>query len=222
MPRSSSTRSRLRRSDMELIATTEGPLGQCPLNRPSRPQPEDNRCAAYAGAIRPLGQGRRLPVVRQDSVVAAVIILLLACGPSAVRRLVVPVGVDSVERHPVWALPHIFKEGQERVSPPLAHRYPATAIHGIASCPGVVAPTFHGDPGVVRGGLGAAVSFSVKTAAAACVAAPEVWASNVALFPAVATACPSPRSSCSTLLSPSEHDEASESTALHLNRGRHA
>lgn len=48
--------------------------------------------------------------------------------PSAIAGLVAFCVINPVDGHPVWSMPHVVQESLKRLSPPLTHNNPATAI----------------------------------------------------------------------------------------------
>lgn len=82
-----------------------------------------------ADSLGPLHQCQRFAVVRQQSVVSAIVGLCLACRPSAVLRRVVSRRIESVYAvGRTWARPHVIGKRLKRFAPPLADLYPPASI----------------------------------------------------------------------------------------------
>lgn len=81
---------------------------------------------------------------------AALVSALLGwCGPSAVRRLIVAVGVDPVKAESLWPFSHIGEERFETVCPTFAHANAPGSVVFIAARPWRIAPTFGALPDLV-------------------------------------------------------------------------
>lgn len=99
---------------------------------------------------RPLGNGQRFAIPRQESVLARVVVLLFQRFPSAIRKFVVAVVVDAPKAVTGrWAKTHVANEGGEGLSPAFAHRDSATAVIAVSGRVFVEASLFSilpGDP----------------------------------------------------------------------------
>lgn len=144
--------------------------------------PSNDGLAVQAKLARPLGYGHLASSFRagQKHVVAAVVLLGLCIGPSAVAGFVIPVIVDAVNGG-AGAGPgsHIGVEARE-VMPAFAHSDSSAAVVRKALVVGIAASVLHGGPsGVLAASLHPMLSASLAsrnphlaTEAAAGLAAP--------------------------------------------------
>lgn len=112
------------------------------LDRPRRPHALQQRLGKDTRPCGPLTDGERLAVIGQAMIIALVVSLFGASGPTDISRSVGAVVVDAIKRV-VGSRPqsHIVQKQLERVAPFLAHRDPTTAIVREIRTVRVVAPS---------------------------------------------------------------------------------
>lgn len=136
---------------------------------------------SHTRIIGPFAHRHGSAVVRNEPIVAAMLILLFAQYPSAVARLVSAVIVSAVNRVLArWASTHVRQECLERTEPLVANLDPTSAVVGIRTMLGVRASRFHPGPDDVLGSFGLSVlevatshGVSLKASAASRVSASQ-------------------------------------------------
>lgn len=141
-------------------------------------------------------------------VVSTIVVLLFRRGPTAVRRLVVAVDIDPVDRMACGRLPpHVSQEGFETalrafaLEPPIADRDAATAVPGERFVPWVEASLLHlvvaavlschpAARGVAVGRAAGTQSLKRQAATALCDAGKEVAPHDLGLGSAITGAAP--------------------------------
>lgn len=104
-----------------------------------------NRDIVYSSALGPLGQCQCLTVVRYALVAKSVIGLLFVRCPPAIRRFVISIIVDPVQRCTFWARSHIRIKLHKIV--PFRHDLnPPAAIAVIMGSPKIITATAHQTP----------------------------------------------------------------------------
>lgn len=98
------------------------------FDRPTAPQAFTQNGASKAQFGLPCLDGLHLTVVGQKTIVPLVATLLKTSGPPTVTRLVMTVGVDSVESHAVRTRSHIAQERIKAFRPRWAHRDSAQSV----------------------------------------------------------------------------------------------
>lgn len=105
-----------------------------------------NECVLlHADGPSPLRDRQRLAVKRDPRIASSVAVLLVHGRPSAIRRRVTGVVLDSIQRKAVRPLSHI---GQKvfKGQPPLANRDASSAVVGVIPVVRIKAPLFHSRP----------------------------------------------------------------------------
>lgn len=125
---------------------------QCHARRGTFSKPTKHRAAIESETKRPFGDSEGLSVVGESVTGPPIAALNFASRPSAVRRLVVSVVVDAIERMlPRWTWPHVAKEVLK--SPPsLADRDASPPVVRERAVKGVSAAPQHLRPRVVLSG----------------------------------------------------------------------
>jgi hypothetical protein len=109
-----------------------------------------------------LPRGHFLPIKNNDLVGPSIAVLLKPGCPAAIFLAVSKVVVDSVNRHPAWAFPHVFQKFF-KFQPAIAHIDPAPTIsHKIARI-WVAASRDDSSPDFVSRGFAHAMSAAVFT-----------------------------------------------------------
>lgn len=135
------------------------------LNRPNRlsERPGDvppvsnsapNHFVLDASDRGPLGQHARFASKRHPIVAARVIDPLSSSSPTAIARLVIAVGVDSVKGRSSWTRPHVAVEDRKVCHPRGVHCYPPPSVVGETPVVVVAASPLCCGPGDIfwRGG----------------------------------------------------------------------
>ena len=125
----------------------------------------------------------------------AILCLLLASGPSTVRRAVSGIVVIALKSHARWALAHVGQEVVERVGPSITHRDSPAAVAFVMRLLGVGTSLFHAGPNLVLGGTAARVLrnlLNVQASTATVLPARQVGNPGNALIAALTKANQSP------------------------------
>ncbi len=123
---------------------------QCVRYAPSDPKPMRKAIDGYTDMVGPFFKGFTFSVMRDVSAACRMLVLLLACGPSAVVKFVVAIVINAVNRVLwSWSRPHIIKKRLKRVSPLVAHRDASPAIMTISGVVRVATSKFHALPGTI-------------------------------------------------------------------------
>ncbi len=166
---------------------------------------------------------------------AQVLALRLPRFPTAVVRLVVSSGIDSVKRESFRARPHIFHEGGEIVAPSVADRDAFTTVEAVAGRRPDVATAFHAAPDRILALLNAVqiapvlhmsarAGRTLIATAGARVSAQHVLGHLHGLVTTIATAFPERALRSMRSCGPFNYGQLTESVARNVSRccGRHA
>lgn len=115
------------------------------MNRPTRFYTIKNGCFYNSRIFSPLRKCFCLPIEFYPMVIAAVVVLFLACSPSAVFRRIAKGVINSVKRFSMWRLSHICKEIFKFI-PALTNCYPSTTVIWICSMLRIIASLQHAIP----------------------------------------------------------------------------
>lgn len=120
------------------------------FNGPARFNSETKGSWGYSYPLGPVFQAHSLIVEGEQTSLSSVVLLLLACCPTAVARFVVAIFVRvSVKRCVRGAWPHVCQEIEKGSSPPFVDDYSSPSISVIPSRIGAVASRLHHLPGIV-------------------------------------------------------------------------
>ena len=127
----------------------------------------------------------------------AIIRLLRACCPSAIRRLVRTVIVDTVQSHSGWAWTHVAEERGKVIAPSVADVNTSTAVIWVSRIGRFMASALHHAPSVVFRALPHAVfagaiskDRTLEASAGFGMRSPKAHLSNNGLISAFALAYP--------------------------------
>lgn len=102
------------------------------------------RSKGYAGLSCPLREGMCLSAERQQAIIAAVVLLLSPCSPTAIIRSVIRIIIDSVKCAFPWgARTHICIKGLKAIAPPFTDANSPSAIVMVHVVFRVIASSFH-------------------------------------------------------------------------------
>lgn len=82
---------------------------------------------------------------------SSIVRLFYTSRPSTIRRFVVSIHVDAVDRATRWTWSHVANESAERIPPLCAHRDAAATVISVVLMLGVEATLLCAEPGPVRG-----------------------------------------------------------------------
>ncbi len=126
--------------------------------RPSGFESSPQYADAQARVVRPFAQGAGLSVKRQSPVISTIVSLLRTGRPSTIRRLVVAVRIDAIQRMlRRWTSPHVRQEGIKRLAPWRADGDAAATVQRVRLLARKPAARFHRSPDTVLYGSCAAV-----------------------------------------------------------------
>ena len=124
--------------------------GRCKsaLHGPSMSEPLNQSVLFHPQFPRPLRDGKRLSVKRDQCIASTVVILVNRRCPPAIFGRVPGVVVNSVQGHAVRPVSHV---GQEilKFHPSLANIYSSTAVPGVVPMVRIQAPLFHCGPRLI-------------------------------------------------------------------------
>lgn len=127
------------------------------FRRPAAIKTLQNGMGGKPDLARPLRRGLGPAVVGNVPVPAGVVVLGAPIRPLTVPGLVVPVVVDALDHFSGARKPEIRNKGFQGVTPPIAHRNPATAVVRIGRNVGIKAPAFDVSPDTENSGFRKAV-----------------------------------------------------------------
>ena len=161
-------------------------------------KPRNDGFLSHMKASRPCRHPKRFAVDRYLSRARRVLALLFVGSPAAVRRRVVSVVVNALQRVARRrSLAHVGQEGLKGFTPPITHRYPSTTVPRPVVAPRVCASRDHAFPSSVfwRAALsmcasGYAASVPIQTPATQDVATTKRASSHDVFAAAVALAKP--------------------------------
>lgn len=180
--------------------------------------------------IAPFGKSEALSKVLISRVSTPVSRLLDLCGPVAVGRFVVAVGVFSLYGMACcWARPHVLEE-LRKFAPARTYPDSSSTVQVIAGMRLVAATATHGLPrGVLRLSLGHSVgaqsrpaNFIAEAATAPSSSRDQRWADYDEFLPAVTAADPPSFASGRALFVPTKNLETSETSSVQGDRSYHS
>lgn len=174
--------------------------------RPSFVGAQQNGAVLHTGLARHFGNRRPRSVwLRYQVVVSDVVHLLSRICPAAIARLVMSIGVYSVDAvRAAWRSSHVSKKVAVICQPPIAHANPAPSIDAVLLVGRPVAPGLHSEPRLVFLGFPVALTMSAlglsglfDRKAAAALAVPRLKRASVdnGFIAAFAAALPSKETS---------------------------
>jgi len=102
----------------------------------------------------PIFQTKPCAVFFNPNVSCHVSALFMLSRPNAIRRLIIPIVIFSLNRvFKRWPFPHVEKKAFKRFIPPRANLDSATAISGIGGVFGIVASLLYGSPNCIFRGF---------------------------------------------------------------------
>jgi hypothetical protein len=230
MPSAAKTSTRAARATGPQLLTVQDLSGSSRCTQravlgPSATKPRIKRLPRDAEYAAPLRQGVRLPSKAQTSHGALILALLLHRCPAAIRRFVIAVHVDAVNRMCVRrARPHVGVERGEVSAPSVAHAYTAPTVVAIRLVHDSIASRLHFLPSVVFDRVLKTVgqirlALSAVAAATARVGSTKAHGSDIYLD--AAGAATSPHRVSSRAGGASNHGETSKLLTGEFNKSWH-